>query len=111
MGGGSSFTSPASSVFPSLISMSMSMLTTEGGRTDGGLGDMEQDAAELAGESEGRSMSPPPPVLVVLKLLMLPSRLPQEMRREALLMGGGGDGMGPSSDATDCCCCCCCCCN
>ena len=69
----------------------MSMLMTEGGRTEAGLGDMEHDAAELVGEREGSSMS----LLPTRKLLMLPSRLLHETRREALL--GGGEGMGPSS--------------
>lgn len=99
--------SVASSVLEeaSFISISISMLMTEGGRTEQGLGDIEYDAAELVGEREGSTMS----LLPARKLLMLPSKLLQETRREALLVGG--DGIGPTSSAINICaagCGCCC---
>lgn len=101
---------PSNVLVASFISMSMSILMTEGGRTEPGLGDIEHEAAELVGDSEGNNMS----LLPALKLLMLPSRLLHETRREALL--AGGEGIGPTSSANNICddddvgsdgCCCC----
>lgn len=95
---------PSSVLVASFISISMSMLMTEGGRTEHGLGDIEHEAAELVGDSEGNNMS----LLPARKLLILPSRLLHETRREALL--AGGEGIGPPSsvnnndDGSGCCC-------
>jgi hypothetical protein len=97
---------PSNVLVASFISMSMSILMTEGGRTEPGLGDIEHEAAELVGDSEGNNMS----LLPARKLLMLPSRLLHETRREALL--AGGEGIGPPSSANNICedvgggCCC-----
>jgi hypothetical protein len=88
---------PSNVLVASFISMSMSILMTEGGRTEPGLGDIEHEAAELVGDSEGNNMS----LLPALKLLMLPSRLLHETRREALL--AGGEGIGPTSSANNIC--------
>ena len=76
--------------------MSTSMLTTDGGRTDAGLGDIEM--AELDGDGSAAESIPPP---LSRKFPRLPSKLVHETRRDVLL-GADGDGTGPSASTIIC---------